>query len=241
MIAPELDLSSQAATKLPSLRPAGPNARPRRKLFGRYPTPCGTGNAISWTEPLLTPEERRRRVVRLCCSFLRNLAFYRAGMQREVQVYLFAPRNTEGAFWREAHVNFFDICVLEWCKLFADRRGEHQWSRVVDERDRFEAELYTALGVTPAEFTKLIAKVKHYRDKFVAHLDQERKMHPPMLEVPKTSIAVLYQRLVRHIDDPEDWLGLPTTAEQLEQGYAQASREAISVYDEALARIRPAI
>jgi hypothetical protein len=45
---------------------------------------------LRWTEPPLTPEERRRRVVRLCCSFMRNLAFHRAGMQGEVQFNLFA-------------------------------------------------------------------------------------------------------------------------------------------------------
>ena len=94
-----------------------------------------------------------------------------------------------------------------------------------------------ALGVTPVEFANLIAKVKHYRDKFVAHLDQDRTMHLPDLEVPKKCIAFLHERLVRQRNDSQDWLGQPTTAEQLEQGYARASREATSVYDEALARI----
>jgi hypothetical protein len=191
---------------------------------------------MSWTEPPLTPEERRRRAVTLCRSFLRNLAFHRAGMRREVQVKLFVPAHPQGSFWREAHVNFVDICVLEWCKMFVDRRGEHHWSRVVDERDRFQAELYTALGVAPAEFANLITKVKHYRDKFVAHLDQERTMHLPDLEVPKKCIAFLHERLVRQTDVSEHRLG--ATAEQLEQGYAQAFAEATRVYDEALTRVR---
>jgi hypothetical protein len=73
-----------------------------------------------WPEPPLTPVERQRRVVRLCCSFMRNLAFHRAGMQGEVQFNLFARTHPQGAFWREAHGNFIDICVLDWCKLFAD-------------------------------------------------------------------------------------------------------------------------
>ena len=38
-------------------------------------------------------------------------------------------------------------------------------------------------------------------------------------------------------DVSEHRLGIPATAEQLEQGYAQAFAEATSVYDQALARI----
>ena len=32
-------------------------------------------------DPPLSPDERRRRVVQLCCSFMRNLAFHRAGLK----------------------------------------------------------------------------------------------------------------------------------------------------------------
>jgi hypothetical protein len=196
---------------------------------------------MSWIEPPLTPEERRRRVGRLCCSFLRNLAFHRAGMRRDVQSKLFAPAHPQGAFWREAHVNFVDICVLEWCKLFAEGSGEHHWRKIIDERDRFEAELYTAVGVSKAEFTELIRKVKRYRNKFVAHLDQERTMYVPDLEVPKKSVGFLHKWLMLQVDDSEDWLGIPKMPEELEEGYAQAFREATSVYAAELARIQSAI
>jgi hypothetical protein len=52
---------------------------------------------------------------------MRNLAFHRAGMSSVVQAKLLDPYSHQhGAFWREAHANFFDICVLDWCKLFGD-------------------------------------------------------------------------------------------------------------------------
>ena len=141
---------------------------------------------FSWTEPPLTLEERQQNVVSLCCSFMRNLAFHRAGMQPEVQRNLLTPTHPQGAFWREAHANFIDICVLEWCKLFADRReGKHYWRRVVDEPDRFEADLCTTLGVPAAEFDDMITKVKGYRDRFVAHRDEERMALLPMLTCPR--------------------------------------------------------
>jgi len=128
--------------------------------------------------------------------------------------------------------------VLEWCKLFADRdNGKHHWRRVVENPDRFEADLYATLGVTADEFTTLIMKIKHYRDKFVAHLDEERTMLLPALEMAKSAIVFLHERLVQQAGEYGDWLRLPTAPEELSQGFAQASREAQSVYAEALARL----
>jgi hypothetical protein len=182
-------------------------------------------------EPSLDPAERRRRVVQLCSSFLRNLAFFRAGLQGEVQRILLRPPHPQFDFWREAHVNFLDICVLEWCKLFADRDrngwGKHHWRRVVENPDRFEADLYPTLGVTADAFAELIRNIKGYRDQFVAHLDEERTMRPPQLDLPKESIVFLYGRLVPHV-----------TAKQLEQDFAHALQKAQTVYAEALTRHR---
>lgn len=178
-------------------------------------------------EPPLTAVERRRRVVLLCSSFLRNLAFHRAGLHRGVQIALLMPSHPQFEFWREAHVNFLDICVLEWCKLFADGRGEHHWHRVIDsdEHDRFQADLHQTLSVTPDDFAKLVESVKRYRDKFVAHLDEERIMRPPNLEPAKKSIVFLYGRLV------ED-----ATPARLDQVFAQALQKAQTAYDDAIAR-----
>ena len=122
-------------------------------------------------------------------------------------------------------MNFLDICVLEWCKLFADRNSGHHWRRVIDDHDRFEADLYATLSVTADEFAKLIKQARHYRDKFVAHLDEQRIMRPPKLDLPKKSIVFLYGRL-----DSD------ATAKQLEQVFAQALQKAQTVYAEALTR-----
>jgi hypothetical protein len=178
-------------------------------------------------EPKLKPAERRRRVVQLCSSFLRNLAFFRAGLQGEVQRILLRPPHPQFEFWREAHVNFLDICILEWCKLFADPKSEHHWRRVIDDHDGFEADLYATLSVTADEFAKLIKQARHYRDKLVAHLDEERIMRPPKLDLPKKSIVFLHGRLVPH-----------ATSKQLEQDFAQALQKAQTVYAEALTHHR---
>ena len=187
-------------------------------------------------EPL-TPTERRRRVVLLCCSFMRNLASHRAGGQAKLRDNLLNPNYTpEGDFWIQVHGNFLDTCVLDWCKLFADKDGKHHWRRVVDNPDCFETDLYATLGVTDTEFETQVEAIRHYRDKFVAHLDQERTMFLPTLEVARKAIVFLHERLVQQAPSQEDWRGLPASAEQFERVFTQASEQAKRVYDEALAR-----
>jgi hypothetical protein len=84
------------------------------------------------------------------------------------------------------------------------------------EPDRFEADLYATLGVTAAEFDDLSAKVKRYRNKFVAHLDEKRTMHRPMLEQQRKAIEFLFERLPPEAHGLEDWRreGLPWVYEQ---------------------------
>jgi hypothetical protein len=73
-------------------------------------------------EPPLTPKDRRQRVVLLCCNFMRNLALHRAGLQYLVRDNLLNPHHPQGEFWVQAHGNFLDTCVLDWCKLFVRRQ-----------------------------------------------------------------------------------------------------------------------
>jgi hypothetical protein len=107
---------------------------------------------------------------------------------------------------------------------------------VIESPDRFETGLYPALCITDGEFAELVEKIKHYRDKFVAHLDEERTMLLPALEKAKSAIAFLHARLVQQAGGSGDWSGLPTSPEELDHGFAQAAREARSVYAEAVSR-----
>jgi hypothetical protein len=189
-------------------------------------------------EPPLSPEERRQRVVQLCCNFMRNLAFHRAGMDPEVQRELFNSRHPQGSFWRQLHGSFFDICVLDWCKLFADlNKGRHSWRRVIQNPDQFAAVLYAELGVAPDEFAALVEKVRRYRDKFVAHLDEERRLLLPTLDQARRAVVFLHKRLVLQAGGHGDWGGLAPSSERLSLGYEQASREAHDAYAGALAHL----
>jgi hypothetical protein len=121
---------------------------------------------------------------------------------------------------------------LDWCKLFADRK--HHWRRVVDDPQRFEADLYQTVGVTPAEFAAAVEKITRYRDKFVAHLDNDRTMILPALEEARKAVVFLHERLGQQVANRDEWRGLPHSPKELEGVFTRATQQAESVYDDAL-------
>lgn len=138
-------------------------------------------------EPL-SLQERIRRVTLLCTHAFRNFAFYRAGWKGiELQA-------TE-QFFPTVNSNFIDIGYLEWYKLFADKNGNHHWTKVIPSTHSFESELLKALKISERQWQEYIQAVRKYRDKFIAHLDDERVMHPPKTKIARNSAAYLYDYL----------------------------------------------
>jgi hypothetical protein len=149
------------------------------------------GAAGPWTTPQkapLTREERIRRVVILCREFMRNLAHRRGAAEapqgwRSVGGPLILP---DASFWITSSNNALDMCVLEFCKLFVERKRteNHHWRKVVTDHYAFRDGLLRALKLNEAEYLAYLQIMKDYRDQFIAHLDDERTMHPPNLRPP---------------------------------------------------------
>lgn len=119
---------------------------------------------------------------------MRNIAFYRAGWKgKEIRV--------KGQYAVAANGNFLDIAVLEWCKIFADRRGKHHWKKVVDDKQKFEQGLYKYLKISKKEYRNYLKSILKYRNKFLAHLDDERVMYIPNLKLARNAVLYLYEHL----------------------------------------------
>jgi hypothetical protein len=106
--------------------------------------------------------------------------------------------------------NMVDIAVLEWCKLFADRRGHHHWTRLVRpdlEQRQFLMNLLDVLQVNEAAWRQYLDEFRVYRDKFVAHLDMEDVARIPQLEMALQSTYFLYARLL--VDAPAGTFDMP--------------------------------
>lgn len=153
----------------------------------------------------MTRRQRLRRVGKLCCHFLRNLAFYEAGWRNGELIF-------KDQFWVTANGNFLDICVLEWCKLFGDKRGQHYWPKVVTDQTTFLAELLRVLGQTEVEFDSYVEEMRTYRDKFIAHLDSEEVMNIPKLRAAQRSVVFLYDYLRANEEDNNCFHDAPAKA-----------------------------
>jgi hypothetical protein len=183
-------------------------------------------------QPPLSREERIRRVVILCREFLRNLA-YRRGAAETLKGWSKSGPTLpipEASFWITASNNALDMCVLEFCKLFGERTGKHYWRKVVTDRDAFVAGLLRALDFDDAEYLAYLGEMKDYRDQFIAHLDDQRTMHPPVLKHAESAVLFLHGWIV----DREAAVGLLDaqidTAQKLLAGYEIERATAERIY-----------
>lgn len=145
----------------------------------------------------MTTDTKKRRTALLCKSFVQNLAYCRA--RRE------SANNTGIEFLIIAHNNFLEMCVLEWCKIFADRKAKHFWKKVVDKPEEFYSDLLKALKINEPDFDDYNQKMRAYRDQFVAHLDDMNSGYIPDMEIALKSVAHLYSEILATSQNTADF------------------------------------
>ena len=168
----------------------------------------------------MATRKRLRWTAILCCHAIANLASYRAGWSG-------TQFSREGDFWKRANGNFMDVAVLEWCKLFAEPRGIHGYRKVLSNPGEFMAELLAHLAMSGADFEAYCTGVRAYRDKFVAHLDDDPEAQYPQLDVAISSTKFLYRYLRTRQDADGHLDGLPRN---LDSVYRLAFNQARAAY-----------
>ena len=145
---------------------------------------------------------RPRRAALLCYHFARNLACYRAAWNEKKYIF------PESEIWATINSNFLDIAVIEWCKLFADNKAYNSWRKVVVDPDSFLPQLISDFGATHKDWDLYLIKMRTYRDKFLAHLDREKRMHIPPMDLAEFATRYLYDTM-RAEQDASVFNGLP--------------------------------
>jgi len=133
---------------------------------------------------------RVRRTAKLCLACLRGIAYYRAGENHK-------DKWVKEDFWRHNNSNSIDMSVIDWCKVFGDPKAEHYWRKSVADPDGLFLQLLGAANISESEFDDYIKKMREYRDKFLAHLDNENVMHVPYLDIATATAVFLYNHLVQ--------------------------------------------
>ena len=114
------------------------------------------------------------------------------------------------------------MAILEWCKIFADRRAKHYWAKSFPEQEL--SQFLDEAGVDLANFQARISELKKYRDKFVAHLDNLSRMYVPTMDLPYACILHLYKLI--SFARPSVLNGLPDRLDSYyDQCYRNAARE----------------
>jgi len=158
--------------------------------------------------------------VLLTCHFARNFAYYRAAWDG-------ATLANSTDYWKTTSGNCFDLCVLEWCKLFGGPREEHAWPRVVSDPKTFETGLYAAVALSPTDFEAYRLKTREYRDTFVAHLDLEMVAYLPLLDPAWASVRYYHAHVISH---EISRTALGTLSTDLEAYRSEKFAEATPVY-----------
>jgi hypothetical protein len=154
---------------------------------------------------------KRHRIENVCHTISRNIAYYRV---------VCPSKGLGNNFWRTVSVNFINIAVLDWCKIFAEDAGKHYWKEVIprERQDCFFQDMLIALKVTEVEFQEYVQSTKEYRNKFVAHLDDTGlmlddanfKMFPELellIESTKFLLTYLYPKLKPSITEYYEYAG----------------------------------
>ena len=163
--------------------------------------------------------KRLRRVGILCCHFARNYAYYKAGWDK-------GQFKRKERFWICLSVNFIDIRVLEWYKLFGNHKDKHHWKKVMTHDEDFKKRMFEKLKIKQTDLDKVHGSIKAYRDKFVAHLDSEETMNIPMIEEALDMVFFYYSEVKKICDSTSDW---PTS---LEEFYEEHFQQAVVHYGE---------
>lgn len=154
---------------------------------------------------------RTQRTFKLAQYCIANIAAYRVNWKTLAQKRTPIIKND---FWIRANGNFFDAAVLEWCKLFAERDGKHHWSRTFKDKKEWTEGFFNHMGMTSKAFSTELIKIKKYRNKFVAHLDDPIPMNYPLTDFMLKSASYLYDALRTNEKTKMNFIGTYETASE---------------------------
>jgi hypothetical protein len=151
---------------------------------------------------------------------IRNAACYRALSKYNDEI--------NENFMKMIYNNFFDMAILEWCKVFgADSEYTH-WKTLVKDHISFRQELLKSLEISQFDWEAYWKDIKNYRDKFIAHHQRDlHRTHYPRLNIAvKSSFYYYYKWLIIKLNQLNIYLlDLPDDLEDYYEDFqSQASK-----------------
>ncbi len=162
--------------------------------------------------------KRLRRVGRLCCHFVRNYAYYKAGWHDD-------KLKSNDQFVVSLNGNFLDICVLEWCKLFGDHSDKHHWKKIMGSDPTFKQRMFDQLNINQTDLEITYKSFRAYRDKYIAHLDSDEVFKIPEVSKGLNIVYFYYNEVKALCESIIDW------PNSIEDFYNEHYQKALKHYD----------
>lgn len=112
--------------------------------------------------------------------------------------YLEAEKNTvaKGRLFTTIRSNYFDIAVLDWMLLFGNRDDPHHFKKLITDSASFKRDLLLKLNFNESEWTTYRDELKKFRDKRVAHFEQNTDVIVPSLDKALVCVSEYYKALI---------------------------------------------
>lgn len=91
------------------------------------------------------------------------------------------------------HNNFYDMAVLDFMKIFGDiNNDDFHYRKILAGADAVYTELLEMLAFSEESWWVYRKEIKTFRDKRIAHLDKERGINIPCLDIAYSAISKIY-------------------------------------------------
>lgn len=100
--------------------------------------------------------------------------------------------------WLSQNDNFHDIAVLEWCKIYADTRGQHYWRRSISDVVTYQSGFLVRIELTEAELKDYKNHMRTCRYKLRSNLESEEVIHIQHTQAAVSSTMYLYDYLLEN-------------------------------------------
>jgi hypothetical protein len=107
------------------------------------------------------------------------------------------------SYWIYVLNNFYDLTILEWCKVFGSYGEPTHWTTLVPEpnRDSFRKGLLNHVGLTESGWQFYCEQVRDYRNHRLAHHQRSTKItHYPALDNILKSAFYYHDWLVKQLE-----------------------------------------
>ena len=125
-------------------------------------------------------------------------------------------------YWILISNNFFDVAILEWCKVFGTNSEPTHWKTIVNNHQLFRNDLLSSIGLDEKEWNNFWQSVNSYRNNIIAHFRRIPGLSYPSLGVIIDSSFYYYKWLKQELDKH----GIIQKPEDLEDYYYQCLKQA---------------